>query len=154
MNNKSGTIKLNLFESLCGITLLPTCGVVFVTFILVLFLIRGSAQKDFVILGYAYLGCILCYLISLALCLIIVRFSKQELLLKEERFVLKQNEYRYEDILSAKYHKSKWHTVFLFYFSQGGLVEIKLKNGKPLCFKVTYRDFLKLKEKIRYIDIV
>ena len=89
------------------------------------------------------------------LCFIANSNNKNILILKEKTFVIFQKEYEYSQVIFARYYVCKWYNIpFIYFYKQqlGGLFEIKLDNSKQIKFKILYRDYLKLKEKIECIE--
>ena len=144
-------IKLGLFEGVFACTIFPNIGLIFTTLILII----AAIAQDMVILPYlwvSYLVCISLLGISLIICAITSFFSKSELVLDKGIVYIKNATYRYDQILKAEYYVWKWYAIpFLGFYQVGGSIKLKIKKEeimKTIEFKVFYKDYLKIKEKI------
>lgn len=148
-------IKLNLFEGIVSCTIFPNIGYFFTTILLSFSLI--VEQKNVVYNGIAisYIVCTLLMMVSLAICFIAIRKSKKSLILADTFMVVADKKYCYNQIKRAKYYVCKWYAIpiaFIYKQQQAGLVEIYVDNAKPIKLRVLYRDYLKIKSKINFIE--
>jgi hypothetical protein len=149
-------IKLNLFEGIVACTIFPNIGFIFTTLFFFISLI--FKQKPIIYKGIAvsYVLCLFILLLSMAICYMVNNKSEKEFVLLNDRFVFLKEQFYTNQITSCTYYVCKWYTVpFAFLYKQqlAGLIEIKLNTGKTLKFKIFYKDYIKLKQRINNISI-
>ena len=144
-------IKLNFFESVVAILMLPNMGFVITTMILIVSLI--VKQKTIVYKGIAisYLVCLFLGILIICVCFLVNVKSKKEFIIYDNKFEFLQHRYLIEQIISCEYYVCKWYAIpiaFIYKEQAAGLIDIKLISGEKIQFKVFYNDYLKLKKHI------
>lgn len=145
-------IRLNLFEGIAACTIFPNIGLLLTTFILIVSLFVQQSPVVYKAIGISYLASVSLLGISLIICLIVNFKSKYILFLEDRTFTFCNKTFAYDDVFSAEYCLCKWYAIpFVPLLQAAGQVEIKLKNGKRISFRVMYKDYLILKSKIMNI---
>lgn len=150
-------IKLGLFEGVVVSFMLPTAIFVLTTLLLIISVCVPQSQIVYIAIVIAYLSSVILLTLSLLLCLLLSFKSKNELILNENTFQFKNKTYAYAQIDKAKYYVCKWYALPIAYFYKqqaGGQVEVRLKDGEKLNFKVLYKDYLKIAKIIPNIETV
>lgn len=147
-------IKLNLFESVVGAILFPNIGFAFATLFLTISLIVKQEPIVYKIIAAVYIACALLMLISLLICLLLNRKSTKELIISNEDISFLGRKYLIDQISSCEYYVSKWYSLpiaFIYKQQAAGLFIIKFNSGEKIQFKIFYKEYLKLKDKLRGI---
>ena len=145
-------IKINVIESVATCTVFPFGGYFFTTALVVISCLyekRFHIDRPFAI---AYLASTLLLIVSLAICYIIIYTRhNNEIILFDDYFVIGDQSYYYSNIVSAKYVVCKWYMIpFMYFYKQGigGLITLKTDRGRRIKFRVFYKDYKKIKNKI------
>lgn len=147
-------IKLNLFESIAGATLLPNIGFVFTTLLLSISLIINQDPIVFKGLIIAYIVCFALLFLTISICILANKNSKKEFVLYDGRFEFLNRKYLTNQIISCEYYACKWYAIpiaFVYKQQAAGLFSITLNTGEKIQFKIFYKDYKKIKNKIQNI---
>lgn len=147
-------IKLNLFEGIAACTILPNLGFIFTSIILIFSLISNQVTIVYKGVLISYISCLLLLLLTISICILCNKKSKKEFILCGNKFEFLQKEYFIDQIAYCEYYVCKWYAIpIIFVYKQqvGGLINIKLKTGEKIQFKVFYKDYIKLKNVIHNI---
>ena len=145
-------IKENLFEHIVGCVFLPNVGIIITTALLILSLIVKQQEIEYRAFVISYGVCLAVLASSIILCLLL---SKKEVIFSEDKLIFQGCSYYLKDIDSCEYYVCKWYVIpiAIIYKKQiAGLLNIKLNNGKKICFKIFYKDYLKIKNIIGDIE--
>lgn len=147
-------IKLKLFESIIGAILLPNIGFSCTTVLLIISLIVKQAPIVYNGILISYIACLSLMIISLIICVLVNKKSTKEFILNNDEIEFLNNKYSINQIISCDYYVCKWYAlpIALIYKQQAaGLIIFNLSCGKSIQFKLFYKDYLKLKNKIHNI---
>ena len=147
-------VKLNLFESIVGAILFPNFGFLLTTIILIISLVREQEIIVYKGILISYAICLSLMILSLITCFIVNHKSKKEFILNNDEFVFLNHKYAINQIRYAEYYVCKWYAlpiVPIYKQQAGGLITFKLDSGEKIQFKVVYKDYLKIKTKIKNI---
>ena len=149
-------IKLKLFESVIGSILLPNIGLVLTTLFLMISLIVKQEHIVYKGIVISYIICVFLMITSLIICILANKKSGKEFILNDEEIEFLNRKYSINQIISCEYYMCKWYAlpIALIYKQQAaGLIIFKLNSGKKIQFKIFYKDYLKLKNKIQNIIV-
>ena len=149
-------IKLNLFESVIGAIFLPNIGLILTTLLLIISLIVKQESIVYKGIVVSYIICIFLMFASLIVCILVSKKSEKEFILNNEEFEFLHSKYSINQIIYCEYYMCKWYAlpIALIYKQQAaGLITFKLISGEKIQFKIFYRDYLKLKNKIQNIVV-
>ena len=147
-------IKLKLFESIVGAILLPNIGIFFTTVLLILSLIVKQEPIIYKGILISYTICFSLMLFTLAICLLANTKSTKEFVLNNKEIIFLDKKYEANQVCSCEYYVCKWYAlpVALIYKQQAaGLITLKFNSDEKIQFKILYKDYLKLKNKIQNI---
>ena len=147
-------IKTGLFEAIACCTILPSAGVIFTTLIAIISLIGKQINNVGIIIGISYAVCVVIFVLSLVICFIYHHFSKNELVIDNEKIVYQGKEYPVEDIYSCTYYKCRWYAIPLIYFykqQQGGTFVISFEE-EDITVQIRYCDYKKIQKIIPSIN--
>ena len=147
-------IKLNLFESIVVATILPNGGFILTTIALIISLIVKQDRVVYKGIMISYIVCSVLLMFSVFICILVNSKSKKEFILYEDKFKFLDREYSIDQIRFCEYYVCKWYFVpiaFIYKQQVGGLICIKLNTGEKIHFKIFYKDYLRLKNKIHNI---
>lgn len=147
-------IKLNLFEGIVGAILLPNIGFIFTTIALIISLIKE--QQDIVYTGiiFSYIVCFIILIFSVSICFFVNKKSKKEVTFHEKHFTFINDNVNYNEIKYCEYYVCKWYAIPIAYVYKqqiGGLIIIETEKGEKYSFKIFYKDYLKIKKRIKNI---
>jgi hypothetical protein len=129
-------------------------GLVVTTFLLIVSLIVKQDSIVYKGIAISYVVCFVLLILAIAFCIIINKESKRELVLCGEKFKFLKREYLIEQVISCKYYVCKWYAIpiaFIYKQQAAGLIDIRFDTGERICFKILYKDYLKLKNSIQNI---
>ncbi|MBQ7352385.1 MAG: hypothetical protein IJW54_00085 [Clostridia bacterium] len=147
-------IKLNLFEGIVACTIFPNIGLFVTTLFLIISLIVKQEQIVYKGILISYISCLSLLLLSIILTFIASKIKRNELVLFDNTFEFKKNRYHLKQIIFCEYYVCKWYAVpvsFIYKQQVAGLIDIKLNTGERIKFKIFYRDYQKLKNKLQNI---
>lgn len=147
-------IKLNLFESIVAAIVFPNIVFLLTTIILIISLVKEQEIIVYKGILISYAICLSLMILSLIICFIINHKSKKEFILNNDEFIFLNNKYAIKQIRYAEYYVCKWYRLLVapIYKKQiGGLITFKLDSGEKIQFKILYKDYLKIKNKISNI---
>ncbi len=147
-------IKLNLFEAIVGAVLLPNIGFVFTTFFLIMSLLVKQSVVVYKGIIISYVACLALMIFSITACALANKKSTKEFILYDNEFKFLDQMYSIEKIRFCEYYVCKWYVIpiaCIYKQQAGGLMTIKLNTGEKIQFKLFYKDYLKLKNRIQNI---
>ena len=147
-------IKLNLFELIVGLLFIPNIGIIFITILLIISLIIKQKPIVYKVIIISYIILFIIITLSLLICMLVSKKSKNEFRLFEDRMEYNGREYLIEEVQYCEYYVCKWYMVpFAFAYNEqlAGLIVVKFKKGEQLQFKTFYKNYLKIKNKIENI---
>lgn len=152
-------IKINLIEYYYCCLIFPIGGVVFATFLLI-FSLFGEVDLKFINgLIIFYICCISLAIVNFLICFIVSRYTKKYVVFYENYFFINETKetYKYKDIVKCKYYICKWYFIPFYYFYKmqaGGLFEIVTASNEKIEFKILYKDFKKIRNIFKKIEII
>ena len=146
-------IRTALFEKVFVASIIPTALVIFFIPIYLISIISSSSRNQvFLIIIFSSF---LLLLINIIICLFFEIKSKNYIIIDDDSMIIytKNNceQLPYSIIKEAKYYKCVWFLIpfcFVYKNQNGGIIEILLDNGKKHVFKIFYKDYKKIKNKI------
>ena len=144
-------IKLNRFEAVAACTFLPTVGLILTTLFSLFSLFVRQSSIVYKAIVISYIACITLLVVSLLICELAIRKSKKEFVLFETEFKYINTMYQISQIESCTYYVCKWYAipfVYVYKHQLGGLINIRLDDGRRIKFNVLYKDYLKIKKRI------
>lgn len=145
-------IKLGLFEGLVACTIFPNIGLLFSTLLLFAALVSKVAPVFYKWVFIAYAASLGVLLLSVLICFIIHKASKNEFVLYEDQFVFCGRQYPINQIKCCEYYVCKWYAIpiaFVYKQQVAGLISIKLHTGEKIKFKLLYKDYRTIKKRIK-----
>ncbi|MBR7100006.1 MAG: hypothetical protein IKC91_02510, partial [Clostridia bacterium] len=88
------------------------------------------------------------------ICVLVNKRSTKEFILYNDEFEFLNHKYSINQISSCEYYVCKWYALpiaFIYKEQAAGLITFKLNTGEKIQFKIFYKDYLKLKNKIQNI---
>ena len=149
-------IKLKLFDSIVGAILLPNIGLGFTTVLLIISLIVKQDPIIYKGILVSYIVCLSLMFFTITLCFIANKNSTKEFILDNDEITFLNRKYPTGQVSSCEYYVCKWYAlpIALIYKQQAaGLITFKFNSGEKIQFKVFYKDYLKLKNKIKGIIV-
>ena len=149
-------IKLNLFESIIGAILLPNIGLCITTILLIISLIVKQESIAYKGILISYIACLSLMVLTITICFFVNKKSTKEFVLIKDEIEFLNHRYSINQISSCEYYVRKWYAlpIALFYKQQAaGLITSKFNSGEKIKFKIFYKDYLKLKNKIQSIIV-
>ena len=149
-------IKLKLFESIIGSLILPNIGFSFTTILLTISLIVRQEPIVYKGILFSYIVCLFLMIFGIVICFLINKNSTKEFILNNDEIKFLNRKYSINQVSYCEYYVCKWYAlpVAIIYKQQAaGLIIFKLDSGEKIQFKILYKDYLKLKNKIQNIII-
>ena len=149
-------IKLNLFESIIGAILLPNIGLCITTILLIISLIVKQEPNVYKGILISYIACLSLMVLTITICFFVNKKSTKEFVLINDEIEFLNHRYSINQISFCEYYMCKWYAlpIALFYKQQAaGLITFKFNSGEKIQFKIFYKDYLKLKNKIQSIIV-
>ena len=149
-------IKLNLFESIIGAILLPNIGLCITTILLIISLIVKQEPIVYKGILISYIACLSLMVLTITICFFVNKKSTKEFVLINDEIEFLNHRYSINQISFCEYYMCKWYAlpIALFYKQQAaGLITFKFNSGEKIQFKIFYKDYLKLKNKIQSIIV-
>ena len=147
-------IKLNLFESIVGAIFLPNIGFLFTTVFLIISLTFEQDPIVYKGIIISYITCLSLMILTIIICVLVNKRSTKEFILYNDEFEFLNHKYSINQISSCEYYVCKWYALpiaFIYKEQAAGLITFKLNTGEKIQFKIFYKDYLKLKNKIQNI---
>jgi len=147
-------IKLKLFESVVGAILLPNIGLFFTTVLLIISLIVKQEPSIYKGILISYIVCLFLMILTLIICFLVNKKSTKEFIINNNEIEFLNHRYEIEQVSSCEYYVCKWYALPIapIYKQQiAGLITFKLISGEKIQFKIFYKDYLKLKNKLKNI---
>lgn len=149
-------IKLNLFESIVSVILLPNIVIFFTTILLIISLIVKQEPIIYKCLFFSYIICFSLMILMIAICLLVNNQNKNYFILKGNEIEFLDQKYEVNQVKSCEYYACKWYLLPLvpIYKQQAaGLITFKFNSGEKIQFKILYGDYLKLKNIFKNIIV-
>lgn len=149
-------IKMKLFESIVGAILLPNIGLVFTTILLIISLLVEQNPVVYKGIAISYFICLTLMVFTIAVCTLVNKKSTKELILYDDEFEFLNKKYSLNQISFCEYYVCKWYAIpiaFIYKQQVAGLITFKLYTGEKFQFKIFYKDYLKLKNRIKNIIV-
>ncbi len=149
-------IKLKLFESIVGAILFPNIGIFVTTVLLIISLV---VKQDLIInkgILISYITCFSLMIFTIIICLVSNNKSTKYFVLNDNEIEFLNHRYKTDQVSYCEYYVCKWYAlpVALIYKQQAaGLITFKFNSGEKIQFKILYKDYLKLKNKIQNINL-
>lgn len=147
-------IKLNLFESIIGAIFLPNIGIFLTTTLLVICLIVKEKSFIYKEILISYIICFSLMLFLIIICLMANKKSTKEFVMDNNKIKFFDKEYETSQIRYCEYFVCKWYELPIAWFykqERASLITFKFNSGEKIQFKLLYKDYLKIKDKIQNI---